>query len=92
MKERVLGGGGQLRFNRRQLDDLDTFQRPAMGMGDFLDFFPSLGKADVQNLFAGPGAFEKKLEGERGLAAARLTLNQVEPARREASTEDVVQS
>src|SRR3954452_5042531 len=92
VKERVLGGSGQLFFDRRQLDDLDTVQGPPMRMRHLFYFVPCFRQADVKHLFTAARALEKKLERERRLAAARLTLNQVKPASGNPATEDVVES
>ena len=47
---------------------------PALPDPAAFQFFPGLGKRDVEDGFAAAQALEQKLQGERGLAGAGIAL------------------
>ena len=49
-------------------------------------------EGDVQHLLAALRAFEQELEGERRLAATRVSFDQIDALRRKASRDDLIQS
>ncbi len=53
---------------------------------------PAFGQGDVERAFAVPGAFQKELHGERGLARAGAAFIEVHPVGIEATAQNVVQA
>ncbi len=74
-----------------QFDDLDAVERPAVGLGAGLQFFLGLGERDIQTLLAGAYALEQELQCQRGLARARIAVNEIEALRDQSATQHLIQ-
>ena len=71
MEQRVLLVAAQ-RIGGRQLEQLDALERPAVRRRDHLQLFPGLRQRDVDAALAPSRALEQELQGEGGLADARI--------------------
>ena len=80
--ERRLGG--------HELENVDPLERPAVTLRDKPQFSRGLGQGDVENPLAMENALKQKLQRDRGLAGARMTLVEIEPVAIKPAAEDVV--
>ena len=92
MQERQLAVGIERGFRRDQLEDGYSVQRPAMPRGHDPQLPLAFGQRDVKPLFAPSHAVEQELQGERRLARARPSFDQVQPVGIEAAAEDVIKA
>ena len=92
MEQARLAVGGEVLVRGQQLVAVDAVQAPAVRVRHALQLLLGLGERDVHALFTGAPAFEQVLERERGLAGARVPLDQVDAVRREAARENVVEA
>ncbi len=92
IEDRVLTGAGRVRFFRNQLQHLHPGDVPAVRGGGAAQLFGRLRQRDVEGRHALDRASEKKLHGECRLASARLALQQIHAARRQAASKNIVQS
>ena len=81
----------QLRLRRDQLQDVDAVERPAVRPGHGGELGLRLGEGDVDALLAEPHALQQALQGQGRLPRAGVALDQVDPVRREAAAQDVVE-
>src|ERR1044072_3249138 len=92
MKKRVLRGGIELGADRRKLDDIDSVQAPAVGIGHFLELVPRFGKRDVEHLFARHAAGEEELQRTGGCSRPRFSFQEVKAVRGQAAAQNIVES
>ncbi len=79
-------------LRRGELEQLDPVEVPAVRPGDGPQFLGGLGEGDVEHRLAVAHALQQELQREGGLARSRLSLDQIEPVRRQAPVEDLVQA
>ncbi len=99
-------GFAQLQFGRMQkslflvlrelpfgneFEQVEPLQRPSMGERHGSQLGGRLGQRDVKPALAMPQPFHQKLEGERRLAGAGRSLDEVEPVRRDPACQDIVE-
>lgn len=90
--EGVLRVHAQGAIHARHLVHVDAVERPTVRGRDLSDLLLRLRERDVENTFAVLLAFAQELECERGLSDAWCSLQEVEPARREAASEHVIEA
>ncbi len=71
---------------------VDALERPAVRARHAVQLFLGLGERHVHAAFAAAAAFQQVLQRERGLARARVALDEVDAVRGEAAAEDVVEA
>ncbi|MNT44684.1 hypothetical protein D3C72_1812220 [compost metagenome] len=92
MQHRLQAAVAQRILGRAQLEQVQAFQRPAVGGGHFAQLFGGLGQGDVQAALAPLQAFQQELQRQRGLARTRGPFQQVQTPLRKAAAKDLVQA
>jgi hypothetical protein len=77
---------------RGELMHGQALQGPAVRGRHRVKLLGALGECHVQTRLASPSAREQKLEGERGLAAAGLAFDEIEPMLGKSTAQDVVEA
>ena len=75
---------------RRQLEQLDVVEGPAVRRGDGAQLVGGLGERDVQSSLAAVPSLDEELHGHGGLARAGGTLHQVHAVRGESASQQAV--
>jgi hypothetical protein len=92
VEHRVLVVGAQARFGRRELANVDAFERPAVRLRDPLQLALRLGQRHVQDALAASHAFEQELQCERRLARAGHAFDEVDAIGRQPAAQDFVET
>ena len=92
MQQRVILIGREVGFGRRQFEDGDAIERPAVRARHRAQFFGGFRKRDVQALFSGARAFQHELERQRGFAGSRIAFQKIDAVRIEPSEQHLVQT
>ncbi|MNI57000.1 hypothetical protein D3C73_1120330 [compost metagenome] len=93
IQQRLLVLGRQQAFGGRQFEDMDiVVQLPAMGARTLAQFAFGFRQGDVQRAFAGFGAGQQKVQGDRGLAGTGFSLKQKHVAAGQSAIEDVIET
>src|SRR5690348_702130 len=78
-------------FGRHELEDGHPRERPAVALGDQLQFAFGLRKGDVQRALSKARALEQELQGQCGLAGSGPPFVEIHPLGVEPAAQDVVQ-
>jgi hypothetical protein len=91
MKKRVLRRRLELLADCGKLDDVDSLERPAVGIRHFLELVPRLGQRDVEHFLARLCAGEQIFQRESRLAGARFAFEEIKPVRGEPAAQNIIQ-
>src|SRR5690606_37833459 len=89
-RRRPLGADGVL--DRRELDDLDSFQAPAVRRSYRFELGPGFGQRHVEATLADGPSVQQELHGYGGLAYAREAFHEIEAVARQAAAENAVEA
>ena len=92
VEHRVLLVRPQAVLRRDQLADRDPVERPAVRVGHLAKLLLGLRERHVQDRLAAAGALQQELQRQRGLAGAGHAFDEVQPMRREAAAQNVVET
>ena len=92
MEQRVLRLRPQAVRRRRELTNGDAVERPAMRVRGGAQLFLGLGKRDVECRLSLFDAFNQVPQGERGLPGSGDAFDQIQPRRRQAARQHVVET
>src|SRR5262245_3575880 len=76
----------------REVHDLDAFERPAMGSGEYGELVRRFEKGHQEGALLTRHAASEELESQRRLARARLAFQQIETSRGQPASQDIIQA